>query len=136
MEEKGSTRTKEQDEDSDVLGCLLYCITTQRLTRRLREHGEGNQPAPPRYFPGDSSDEESVNFWEDEELERRPAAFLYVENTALVDAVPLAEATNNFNTGPTGKCLSRLNWEEILAACREELRVLECVSMQRRPSYC
>ena len=66
-----------------VLGCLLYCITTQQLTRKLRQHNNGNQQNGIRFFPDDSSDEESVNFWDHEELGQRPAAYLYVDDTTL-----------------------------------------------------
>ena len=71
-----------------VLGCLLYCVTTQKLTYNLklpaavspeevpipnsrpqRSASSATLPAvPPRgrpvqYFPQDSSDEEGVEFW-------------------------------------------------------------------------
>ena len=56
-----------------VLGCLLYCVTTQRLTWKLREREGANQLAPLRYFPGDRSDEDSVNFWDEDANDWRPA---------------------------------------------------------------
>ena len=55
------------------LGCLLYCVTTQRLTWKFRAREGANQPAPLRYFPGDSSDEDSVVFWDEEDNHRRPS---------------------------------------------------------------
>ena len=72
-----------------MVGCLLFNITTQRLTRELREQEGDNRPAPLRYFPGDSSDEDSVNFWDEDGAERRLATFLYVDDTTLIDKVPL-----------------------------------------------
>ena len=93
-----------------VLGCLLYCVTTQLLTRRLREREGQNLPGV-RYFPGDSSDDESVNFWDEDGGERRPATFLYVDDTTLVDRVPLMEATRHFTTGATTEVFKALELE-------------------------
>ena len=91
-----------------VLGCLLYCVTTQLLTRDLRERGD--QPGM-RYFPGDSSDDEAVNFWDGEEGESRPSTLLYVDDTTLVDKVPLTEATRHFTTGATTEVFEALELE-------------------------
>ena len=91
-----------------VLGCLLYCITTQRLTMRLRHRNNGVQPESIRFFPGDSSDDEAVNFWDQEDIGQRPAAYLYVDDTTLVDAVPLIEATKHFTTGPAEEVFESL----------------------------
>ena len=45
-----------------VLGCLLYCVTTQNLTKDLRS----DQPNP-QFFPQSSSDdEEDIVFWSEE----------------------------------------------------------------------
>ena len=44
-----------------VLGCLLYCVTTQRLTVWLRERKLG----PPLFPNFESRDEDEVRFWEE-----------------------------------------------------------------------
>ena len=56
-----------------VLGCLLYCVTTQCLTERLRA--------------GESAS--------------RTGAFLYVDDTTLLDSVPTEEAARHITTNRT-----------------------------------
>lgn len=86
-----------------VLGCLLCCVTTQLLTVGLRD----NRMAIPRYFPQDSSDEEDVVFWQDVQAQRLlPATFLYVDETTLVDVVPLASASRHLTTASTRETLN------------------------------
>ena len=66
-----------------VLGCMLYCVTTQLLTwdlrREQRLHGT---PLAPPGGPG----------W---------AAFLYVDDTTLFDSIPISEATRHYTTART-----------------------------------
>ena len=57
-----------------VLGCLLYCITTQLLTSGLRGAASGDG---------------------------KPSAFLYVDDTTLVDEVRLEEASRHCTTNKT-----------------------------------
>ena len=59
-----------------ILGCLLYCVTTQGLTEGLR--------GPP-----------------DEGNAGGLAAFLYVDDTTLFDSVPVQEAIKHFSTQRT-----------------------------------
>ena len=62
-----------------VLGCLLYCATTQSLTRGL-----GRRPSDEVvFFPQDGSDDESVELWTNEADGDLPEAFLYVDDTTL-----------------------------------------------------
>ena len=52
-----------------VLGCLLYCATTQRLTKLLRNGGD------------------------------KPTVFMYVDDTTLVDVVATEDAERHLTTG-------------------------------------
>ena len=61
-----------------VLGCLLYCVTTQLLTRDLRGGHIGQLPG------GDGS-----------------TAFLYVDDTTLFDSAPMADAIRHCTTART-----------------------------------
>ena len=63
-----------------VLGCLLYCVTTQLLTHDLRN----------RLVPGGQEGEEDCT-----------AAFLYVDDTTLFDAVPMTQAVRHCATNRT-----------------------------------
>ena len=65
-----------------VLGCLLYCVTTKLLTHDLR-----NQT---RLVPGGQEGEEDCM-----------AAFLYVDDTTLFDAVPMTQAVRHCTTNKT-----------------------------------
>ena len=65
-----------------VLGCLLYCITTQLLTKKLRDEQRGAGGGAP--LAGDGAE-----------------AFLYVDDTTLVDTVPLDSATRHFTEATT-----------------------------------
>ena len=81
-----------------VLGCLLYCATTQLLTVGLR----ADRTASPRFFPQDSSDNEGAIFWEDDQGQcLLPATYLYVDDTTLFDVVRLASATTHLTTAAT-----------------------------------
>ena len=94
-----------------VLGCLLYCVTTQGLTKRLRE-ARGMRG----FFPQDSSDDEGVRFWDGGEMEEaRPAVFMYVDDTTLVDVVPIAGATLHVSTAATRARLENLEIERDFA---------------------
>ena len=70
---------------SSVLGCLLYCITTQLLTSNLRGAGR------------DSGG---------------PTAFLYVDDTTLVDEALLAGASRHCTTNKTVKLFANLELGE------------------------
>ena len=94
-----------------VLGCLLYCVTTQSLTTR--------RPVPPErlFFPQDEPGDERVEMWTGasqagDDIE----AFLYVDDTTLVDSVPMDTAIRHVTTGVTEELLSGLRLE---AALRE-----------------
>ena len=95
-----------------VLGCLLYCVTTQNLTSPDNLAG-GERP---RYFPQDSSDDEGVDFWSDmaRPAARPPEAFLYVDDTTLFQTVPLASATRHFTEATTIEELENLELERTL----------------------
>ena len=73
-----------------VLGCLLYCVTTQFLTKDLR-------PEPVRYFPNSEGPEDDVRFWDPDP----PTAFLYVDDTTLVDGARLDGAARHITTEKT-----------------------------------
>ena len=94
-----------------VLGCLLYCITTQLLTRELRGRGGGDRDAELRFFQQTSSDEEGTNFWEGTTGAQQPSAFLYVDDTTLFDAVPLSDATRHYTTEVTKEIFESLALE-------------------------
>ena len=65
-----------------VLGCLLYCVTTQLLTKDLRGQ-QGLLPIAP-----------------DERVDKLDA-FLYVDDTTLFDAVPMSQAVRHCTTSRT-----------------------------------
>ena len=98
-----------------VLGCLLYCVTTQSLTTR--------QPATPErvFFPQDSPEDEPVEMWtvadrSDDDV----AAFLYVDDTTLVDSVPMGSAIRHITTGVTDELLSGLRLEAALCSLERD----------------
>ena len=68
-----------------VLGCLLYCATTQMLTKRLRDDGVEVQG---------------------------PGVFLYVDDTTLVDIVATENATRHISTHAPTAHMSGLRLEE------------------------
>ena len=76
-----------------VLGCLIYCITTQQLTELL------NRPVPLQYFSQSGPDDSFEPFWPEEG--GRTAAFLYVDDTTLFDSLELSEAARHITTGRT-----------------------------------
>lgn len=75
-----------------VLGCLLYCVTTQLLTRGLRGGDEDV-----RYFP------------QDDNPRRRgqllgmigTSAFLYVDDTTLFNSASVNNASKHFTVNRT-----------------------------------
>ena len=84
-----------------VLGCFLYCATTQRLSsnvaagRRVRDGPRG------------SSGEEEGVIWYD--VNRRPPKpFLYVDDTTLYQAAPMASASRHLTTHTTREELGDL----------------------------
>ena len=93
-----------------VLGCLLYCVTTQRLTGELRGPGGMDEP---RYFPQTDSDEEEVAFWPapNGADDPRPEAFLYVDDTTLFDRVPMESSTRHLTTTTTKEVFESLTLE-------------------------
>ena len=90
-----------------VLGCLLYCATMQRLTKNLRsEHagpavssrdrdGVGNQRGPQVTEPGPD----------------QLAAFMYVDDTTLVDSVETSTAALHLTTAATRAHLDGMELE-------------------------
>ena len=94
---------KKGSPQGSVLGCLLYCITTQLLTEDLRRN-RGNDPPPDatRYFPQEGGDESDVRFWEQGCAGEGvgPVPFLYVDDTTLFDAVPLNSAVRHISSSP------------------------------------
>ena len=87
-----------------VLGCLLYCATTQNLTKGLR----GNQAgfaAPVRILEAQPT----------QPFEPPPdhlAAFMYVDDTMLVDRVETSAASLHITTAVTKAHLEGLELEE------------------------
>ena len=69
-----------------VLGCLLYCATTQNLTKGLRG------------VVGTAGT-------------RKPAVFMYVDDTTLVDIVPTSDAAVHITTAMTTAHMERLDLE-------------------------
>ena len=95
-----------------VLGCLLYCVTTQTLTSGL------GRPANPArqtvYFPQDGPDDDRVEMWDTggDRVAMNPVeAFLYVDDTTLVDVVPMQGATRHISTATTVENFSDLRLE-------------------------
>ena len=83
---------KKGSPQGSVLGCLLYCVTTQSLTSGLR----GDDYV--RYFPQDP-DGNFEPFWE--EVDAGPSAFLYVDDTTLLDVARHDEASRHVTTTVT-----------------------------------
>ena len=98
-----------------VLGCLLYCVTTQSLT--------ASRPRQPDwiYFPQDGVGAEGVEMWTSDTA-RVPdvKAFLYVDDTTLLDAVPLDGAVRHITTGTNNELLSGLRLESSLSNLERE----------------
>ena len=86
-----------------VLGCMLYCHTTQSLTKKIRG---GEQP---RYFPQDDGgrDQEDINFW-DRRPCRQPKAFMCMDDTTLFDSVRMEEAVRHCTTAATEETFKNL----------------------------
>lgn len=82
------------------MGCLLYCATTQELTRGIRR--ASRNPDWARYFPRDESDEDAITFWNpDPKGEGDLESFLYVDDTTLFDLDPMEEAVRHVSGGTT-----------------------------------
>lgn len=90
-----------------VLRCLLYCITTQLLTKRLRAH------ELVQYFPQEATndDEEEYNFW-DWSPHAGPKAFMYVDDTTLFNSVSME--LRHFTTSTTKASFCDLDLERDL----------------------
>ena len=85
-----------------VLGCLLYCATTQSLT----EVRGGPRAADEVYFPQDGPDDEAVKMWTAEPAAgSRPEAFLYGDDTTLFSSVRMSEAARHLTTATTVETL-------------------------------
>ena len=84
-----------------VLGCLLYCATTQGLTKGLRVNGgDGDRP-----LAGAAMD--------------RPGVFMYVDDTTLVNIVETNEAVLHVSTAPTVAHLANLELQGDLQRLNE-----------------
>ena len=83
-----------------VLGCLLYCATTQRLTKNLREGRLRNA--------AESAD--SVT----DARDARPAVYMYVDDTTLVDIVSVNDALLHFSTQTPRAHMEGLHLQEDL----------------------
>lgn len=85
-----------------VLGCLLYCATTQSLSKDLgHPPGEGAV-----FFPQDGSDDESIEMWTiDCGSGDQPEAFLYVDDTTIFCKRPMSEAVRHLTTNTTVETL-------------------------------
>lgn len=107
-----------------VLGCLLYCITTQLLTCNLRGGADQHEGCKPEiaggYFPQDSSDDEGVEFWRPGAIPApgpeaipgpEPESFLFVADTTLVDEVAMGTAVRHVTTANTKETLVSLALE-------------------------
>ena len=94
------------------MGCLLYCVTTQTLTSGL---GRAAHPARQTvFFPQDDPGDVRVEMWDtgaDERAENPVEAFLYVDDTTLVDVVPMQEAIRHITTTTTEETFSGLRLE-------------------------
>ena len=91
-----------------VLGCLLYCVTTQLLTVGLRADDDPNGEGL-RYFPQDSSDEEDVMFWRPVGTPPSgPETFLYVDDTTLVDEAPMNGTIKHISSERTREVFEHL----------------------------
>ena len=67
-----------------VLGCALYCVTTQLLTKDLRS---SHMPVGPETMDGQANN--------------AATSFLYVDDTTLFDAVPMSQSVKHYTTGRT-----------------------------------
>ena len=92
-----------------VLGCLLYCVTTQSLT------AEQLNPPERVFFPQDGVDDEGVDMWTNGAGRSSVDAFLYVDDTTLLDVVPMSGAIKHITTGVTDELLSGLRLEGAMA---------------------
>ena len=82
-----------------VLGCLLYCITTQSLTDDLDDQPQAV------YFPQDSPGAERVEMWGTSDGSPGVEAFRYVDDTTLVHTVPMDNAVRHITTNITVETL-------------------------------
>ena len=82
-----------------VLGCFLYCATTQNLTKRLR-------PGPAERRPVDDASGPDGNAGKHE-----PSVFMYVDDTTLTDIVGTEEATLHLSTARANVHLDNLALE-------------------------
>ena len=73
-----------------VLGCLLYCITTQLLTKDLRACQHLTN-----FFPQDLGPDVGVEFWERDDS----GAFLSFDNPTLLDSAELSYAATIATAG-------------------------------------
>ena len=87
-----------------VLGCLLYCATTQNLTKGLRTDNDESLRAG---NPPDGRDGPI-----------RPGVFMYVDDTTLTDIVPTNAATLHLSASKASAHLDNLDLER-------DFRVLE-----------
>ena len=86
-----------------VLGYLLYCVTTQLITKNIRAS------EVPRYFPqSDSDDEDEVAFRGQEGAGSEPGVFLYVDDTTLLDFADLSKSSLHISTARTKQDLGVL----------------------------
>ena len=74
---RSPVRIQRGSPQGSVLGCLLYCVTTQSITEGIRES-----------VPARDGREE-------------PAVFMYVDDTTVVDVVGVDEAVLHMSAGPT-----------------------------------
>ena len=75
-----------------VLGCLLHCVATQLQTCDLRA-----SQRLVNFFPQDDNTDTGIEFWERNDS----CSFLYVDDTTILDSVPLNEAERHITTGTT-----------------------------------
>ena len=67
------------------------------------------------YFPQDSSSNADAPFWSDTQVGTiGPKAFLYVDDTTILDTVILEDAKLHISVHPTVEELSRLEVEDTL----------------------
>ena len=109
-----------------ILGCLLYCITTQFLTKRL-----GGEADTVRYFPQNDSTEDGVSFCE--EPKRETESFLYVDDTTLFDSPLVGAAAKHFTVNRTVASFEQMVMT--LMSCLEERETLESKYTPRQRSY-
>ena len=98
-----------------VLGCLLYCVATQSLT------ASSDPPPEPVFFPQDGPEDEPVEMWTNERrVDPGVKAFLYVDDTTLVDVVPMSAAVRHITTGVTDELFSGLELESAMLNLEQE----------------